>query len=55
VTGLRRGRYCLVSTADPHNLLLESDNSNNSHRARIALHPAKRMVERLSRHCRRHW
>jgi hypothetical protein len=53
VTGLRRGRYCLVSTADPHNLLRESDNSNNAHRARIALHPAKHTVERLPGHCRR--
>jgi len=52
VTGLRRGRYCLVSTADPHNLLRESDNSNNAHRARIALHPAKQTVERLPGHCR---
>ncbi len=52
VTGLRRGRYCLVSTADPHNLLRESDDSNNAHRARIALHPAKRTVDRLSGHCR---
>jgi hypothetical protein len=55
VTGLRHGRYCLVSTADPHNLLRESDNSNNAHRARIALHPAKHTVERLHGHCRRHW
>jgi hypothetical protein len=54
VTGLRRGRYCLVSTADPHNLLQESDNSNNAHRARIALHPAKQTVERLPGHCRRY-
>lgn len=54
VTGLRRGRYCLVSTADPHNLLRESDNSNNAHRARIALHPAKQTVERLPGPCRRY-
>jgi hypothetical protein len=52
VTGLRRGRYCLVSTADPHNVLRESDNSNNVHRAKIALHPAKRTVERLPGRCR---
>ena len=54
VTGLRRGRYCLVSSADPANLLRESDNSNNTHRARIALHPAKRKVERLPGPCRGH-
>ena len=55
VTGLRRGRYCLVSTADPSNLLRESNNSNNAHRARIALHPAKRKVKRLPGRCRKHW
>ena len=49
VTGLRRGRYCLVSTADPHNLLRESDNSNNARRTRIALRPAKRTVEAAAR------
>jgi Lysyl oxidase len=52
VTGLRHGRYCLVSTADPNNLLRESDNSNNAHRARIALHPGKRKVKRLPGRCR---
>jgi hypothetical protein len=46
---------CLVSTADPHNLLRESDNSNNARRARVALHPAKHTVERLPGHCRRYW
>ena len=48
MTGLRHGRYCLVSTADPHNLLRESNNSNNARRTRIALHPAKHMVKRLA-------
>jgi Lysyl oxidase len=53
VTGMRHGRYCLVSTADPHNLLRESDNSNNARKTRIALHPAKRTVDRLPGPCRR--
>ncbi len=53
VTGLRRGRYCLVSTADPGNLLRESNNSNNARRTRIALHPAKHTVKRLPEPCRR--
>ncbi len=53
VTGLRHGRYCLVSNADPNNLLRESDNTNNAHRARIALRPAKPRVKRLPGHCRR--
>jgi hypothetical protein len=52
VTGLRRGRYCLVSTADPRNLLRESNNTNNTHRARIRLRPAKRKVQRLHGQCR---
>ena len=54
VTGLRRGRYCLVSRADPSNLLRESDNSNNAHRAPISLRPAKLTVKRLPGRCRRH-
>jgi hypothetical protein len=55
VTGLPRARYCLVSTADPENLLRESDNSNNFHRALIRLRPAKQTVERLPGRCRRSW
>lgn len=54
VTGLRRARYCLVSTADPNNQLRESDNSNNVRRTRVLLRPAKRKVRRLRGHCRRH-
>ena len=53
VSSLRHGRYCLVSTADPDNLLRETDNSNNTHRAKIGLHPAKRTVERLPGDCRK--
>ena len=53
MTGLGRGRYCLVSSADPDNLLRESNNSNNARKTRIALHPAKRSVKRLSGHCGR--
>jgi hypothetical protein len=51
VTGLPYGRYCLVSTADPDDLLREADNSNNAHRTLIALHPAKRRVDRLPGAC----
>jgi hypothetical protein len=54
VTGLRRARYCLVSTADPHNLLRESDNSNDARRTRMLLRPAKRKVKRLRGQCRMH-
>ena len=52
VTGLRRGRYCLVSKADPSNVLRELDNSNNARRAPIALRPAKQKVKRLPGRCR---
>jgi hypothetical protein len=51
VTGLKAGRYCLVSKGDPDNLLRESNNSNNVRRTRIALHPAKQTVKRLSGRC----
>ena len=55
VTGLHRGRYCLVSTADPANVLRESDNSNNANRTPIALRPAKRVVKRLRGPCGKQW
>jgi hypothetical protein len=55
VTGLHRGRYCLVSTADPANVLRESDNSNNANRTLIALRPAKRVVKRLRGPCGKQW
>jgi hypothetical protein len=51
VTGLRRGRYCLVSTADPDGLLRESNNSNNARRTLIALHPATHIVKRVASDC----
>jgi hypothetical protein len=55
VTGLHRGRYCLVSTADPANMLQESNNSNNANRTLIALRPAKRVVKRLPGPCGKQW
>lgn len=51
VTGLHHGRYCLVSTADPLNLLRESNNSNNARRTLIALRPAKHVVKRVRSGC----
>jgi hypothetical protein len=51
VAGLREGRYCLVSKADPNNLLRESSNSNNARFTLIALHPAKHVVKQLSGRC----
>jgi Lysyl oxidase len=51
VTGVKGGRYCLVSTADPHRLLRESDNSNNTRKTRIELHPSKHTAEPLPGRC----
>jgi Lysyl oxidase len=52
VSGVSPGRYCLVSTGDPHNLLRESDNSNNTRKTRIRLNPAKQTAIPLQRRCR---
>jgi hypothetical protein len=52
ITGLKAGRYCLVSTGDPSNLLRESNNSNNRRRTRIELRPAKHVVKTLRGPCR---
>jgi Lysyl oxidase len=51
VTGLPRGRYCLVSTTDPDKLLREFANSNNARGAPIVLRPDKPAVERLPGNC----
>jgi Lysyl oxidase len=52
ITGLKGGRFCLVSTGDPSNLLRESNNSNNRRRTRIELRPAKQLVKTLPGPCR---
>ena len=52
ITGVKAGRYCLVSTADPANLLREANNSNNRRRTRIELRPAKHVVKTLPGPCR---
>jgi len=52
VTGVGGGRYCLLSTADPDHLLREADNSNNTRKTRIELHPSKGTVRVLPGHCR---
>ena len=52
VTGLRRGRFCLVSRVDPADQLLELDQANNVRRVRIALRPRKLHVRRLGGRCR---
>jgi hypothetical protein len=37
VTGVADGQYCLVSTADPANQLIESSDADNGYRQRIQL------------------
>ena len=51
VEGLRGGHYCLVSRADPRDLLLESNEENNVRRVRIRLRPRRLEVEKLDRPC----
>ena len=52
ITGLPDGEYCLISTADPDNRLLETDDSNNSASVRIWLNGSsalKRCVRKMKR------
>jgi hypothetical protein len=53
ITRRPRGRYCLISTADPRNLILEGNEANNVRRVKLRLNPRKRRVERLKGSCRR--
>ncbi len=52
ITGLPRGHYCLISRADPTDVLDELDEANNVRRAHLALRPAKFAVRRLDTPCR---
>ena len=52
VENLRRGRYCLISRADPGDLLAEANEQNNVRRARIRLRPRQLEVRRLETPCR---
>jgi hypothetical protein len=51
VTGLEAGSYCLISKADPINLLVERNNWNNARRQPIALDPAAQTVTKLTGYC----
>jgi hypothetical protein len=53
ISGVKAGRYCLVSTGDPSNLLRESNNSNNRRKTRIVLRPGQHLVKMLPGPCRR--
>jgi hypothetical protein len=53
VDGLRRGRYCLVTRADPANLVAETDETNNARRTPISLRPRRMAVKKLTGSCAR--
>jgi hypothetical protein len=51
ITRLRRGRYCLISKADPTNLIAESNDGNNTHTVRLKLRPRKLRFKKLPGPC----
>ena len=51
ITGLRRGRYCLISTADPTDQIAEANDSNNEHTVRLKLRPRKLRFKKLPGPC----
>ena len=57
VTGIKKGIYCLVSTANPDhgvgdiNQIEESDTANNARRERVKINPKKHEVHWLDRKC----
>ncbi len=52
ITDLHRGRYCLISTADPTKLIAESSDSNNTRTVRLKLRPRKLRLKKLPGPCR---
>jgi hypothetical protein len=53
VTGIRPGRFCLISTADPENRIRETNDANNSRGFRLEIHPRRGTVEPLPGSCPR--
>jgi hypothetical protein len=51
ITRLRRGRYCLISKADPTDLIAESNDSNNTHTVKLKLRPRKLRFKKLPGPC----
>jgi hypothetical protein len=51
ITRLRRGRYCLISTADPTGLIAESNEANNAYTVRLQLRPRKLRFKKLHGPC----
>lgn len=52
ISNLDRGRYCLISRADPFDHLEEADETNNVRRTRISLRPRGLAVKKLAGRCR---
>jgi hypothetical protein len=52
VDGLREGRYCLTSEADPGGNIIETDDANNADDVRIQLKPKEFKVRELSGPCK---
>lgn len=51
VEGVKPGDYCLRSAADPHNLIQETDDSDNVEEVSLHLNPGKLTVKRLGGDC----
>jgi hypothetical protein len=52
ISGLPRGRYCLIMRADPRGLLEESDEANDVRRVRLRLRPEVPALRKLDGPCR---
>ena len=52
VTELKPGRYCLVTRADPRDLIQESNERNNVRRTLLKLDPRRLAIARLAGRCR---
>jgi hypothetical protein len=52
VTGLKPGRFCLISRADPRDLIDESNEHNNVRRTLLTLEPRQLAAARLPGKCR---
>lgn len=48
----KRGKFCLVSTADPNDQIAEGDENNNSYRMRLRIWPKRRMVREIKGACK---
>lgn len=52
ITGIKPGRYCLTSRADPRDLIEESNEENNVRRTLLSVDPRRISVSRLPGKCR---